>query len=151
MGFVHLHVHSNFSFGDGACRIDDLVDAARAMGMKALAVTDHEGLYGAVRFYEACQKAGIKPIVGVELTVESVLDADGEPENRPKTPLLPALTTPDLVRPRRSSTRGLTTGARGRPAEVTRRRAAGRWSRAGPRVFKGECGGRGSRRGCGGG
>ena len=77
-GFVHLHVHSNFSFGDGACRIDELVDAARAMGMKALAVTDHEGLYGAVRFYEACQKAGIKPIVGVELTVESVLDADGE-------------------------------------------------------------------------
>ena len=65
MSFVHLHVHTNFSLGDGAGRIDELVDAARTSGMPALAVTDHDGLYGAVRFYQACKAAGIKPIVGV--------------------------------------------------------------------------------------
>ena len=73
MSFVHLHVHSNFSFGDGAGRIDELVAAARRLGMPALAITDHDGLYGAVRFYQACKAAGIKPIVGVEISVESVL------------------------------------------------------------------------------
>ena len=70
MSFVHLHTHTNFSFGDGACRIPELVTRAAELGMPALAVTDHEGLYGAVRFYQACKAAGIKPIVGVELTVE---------------------------------------------------------------------------------
>ena len=75
MSFVHLHVHTNFSFGDGAGRIDELVDAARRFGMPALAITDHDGLYGAVRFYQACKAAGVKPIVGVEISVESVLAA----------------------------------------------------------------------------
>ena len=77
MSFVHLHAHTNFSFGDGACRIPELVAAAAGMGMPALAATDHEGLYGAVRFYQACKAAGIKPIVGVELTVEPVVAAGG--------------------------------------------------------------------------
>jgi len=77
--FVHLHAHTNFSFGDGACRIPELVAAAAGMGMPALAATDHEGLYGAVRFYQACKAAGIKPIVGVELTVEPAVGADGRP------------------------------------------------------------------------
>jgi len=76
MSFVHLHVHTNFSFGDGACRIDELVATAAEAGMAAVACTDHDGLYGAVRFYQACQKAGIKPIMGVELNVQSVLEAD---------------------------------------------------------------------------
>ena len=73
MSFVHLHVHTNFSLGDGAGRIPELVEAARRLGMPALTVTDHDGLYGAVRFYQACKAAGIKPIVGVEISVESVL------------------------------------------------------------------------------
>ena len=77
MSFVHLHAHTNFSFGDGACRIPELVAAAAGMGMPALAATDHEGLYGAVRFYQACKAAGIKPIVGVELTVEPVVGPGG--------------------------------------------------------------------------
>jgi len=77
MSFVHLHVHTNFSFGDGAGRIDELVDAARRLGMPALSVTDHDGLYGAVRFYQACKAAGVKPIVGVEISVESILAAPG--------------------------------------------------------------------------
>ena len=62
MTFAHLHTHTVFSFGDGACRIDELVAEAARLEMPALAVTDHEGLYGAVRFYQACQAAGIKPI-----------------------------------------------------------------------------------------
>ena len=79
MSFVHLHAHTNFSFGDGAARIPELVAAAAGMGMPALVATDHEGLYGAVRFYQACKEAGIKPIVGVELTVEPAVGADGRP------------------------------------------------------------------------
>ena len=77
MSFVHLHAHTNFSFGDGACRIPELVAAAAGMDMPALAVTDHEGLYGAVRFSQACKAAGIKPIVGVELTVEPAVGPGG--------------------------------------------------------------------------
>ena len=68
MSFVHLHVHSNFSFLDGACPLDDLV--AASADMPALAVTDHNGLYGAVRFYQLARAAGIKPIIGVELTLD---------------------------------------------------------------------------------
>jgi error-prone DNA polymerase len=77
MSFVHLHTHTTFSFGDGACRINEVVMRAAELGMPALAVTDHEGLYGAVRFYQACTAAGIKPIVGVELTVEPAMGAGG--------------------------------------------------------------------------
>ncbi len=77
MSFVHLHVHTTFSFGDGACRIPELVMRAAELGMPALAVTDHEGLYGAVRFYQECKAAGIKPIVGVELTVEPAVGPGG--------------------------------------------------------------------------
>jgi DNA polymerase III subunit alpha len=64
--FVHVHVHTNFSFGDGACRVDELMQAAAEAGMPAVAVTDHDGLYGAVRFYQPCRKAGVKPIVGLQ-------------------------------------------------------------------------------------
>jgi error-prone DNA polymerase len=68
--FVHLHVHSVFSFLDSTCRLDRLVARAAELGMPAVAVTDHDGTYGAVRFYQAAQEAGIKPILGVELTTE---------------------------------------------------------------------------------
>lgn len=69
MGFVHLHVHTEFSLLDGACRIDKLAEAAKAMGQTALAVTDHGVMYGAVAFYKACKAAGIKPIIGCEVYV----------------------------------------------------------------------------------
>jgi error-prone DNA polymerase len=84
MSFVHLHMHSNFSLGDGAGRIDELVAAARRYGMPALAITDHDGLYGAVRFYQACKAADIKPIVGVEISVESVLASPAELPDIPR-------------------------------------------------------------------
>ena len=67
MGFTHLHVHSNFSFLDGGSSVRALVDRAKAIGCKSLALTDHNGLYGAVRFYDYAKKVGVKPIIGVEL------------------------------------------------------------------------------------
>lgn len=70
--FVHLHVHSNFSFLDGGSRIGELVDRAAELGQPALALTDHDGLYGAVRFAKACAKRGIQAIFGVEVCVESL-------------------------------------------------------------------------------
>ena len=69
MRFTHLHVHSNFSLLDGAAPLRELVQAARAAGMEAVALTDHDSLAGAVRFFQAAQEAGIKPIIGVEFTV----------------------------------------------------------------------------------
>jgi error-prone DNA polymerase len=66
-GFVHLSVHSNYSFLDGASSIDDLVDAAVELGHDALALTDTNGLYGAVRFWNAARERGVKPIFGAEL------------------------------------------------------------------------------------
>ncbi len=67
--FVHLHTHSHYSLLDALPKIDELVSAAKKQGMKALALTDHGNMYGAIEFYEACHKAGIKPIVGFEAYV----------------------------------------------------------------------------------
>jgi DNA polymerase-3 subunit alpha len=67
--FVHLHVHSEYSLLDGAAHLDRLVARARDLRFPALALTDHGNLFGAVDFYLACQKAGIKPILGAELYV----------------------------------------------------------------------------------
>ncbi len=64
--FVHLHNHTEFSMLDGLSRIGPMVDRARELGMNALAITDHGGLYGAIDFYTACKDAGIKPIIGLE-------------------------------------------------------------------------------------
>ena len=61
MGFAHLHVHSEYSLLDGACRIGPLVERAKELGQTALAITDHGVMYGAVAFYRACKKEGIKP------------------------------------------------------------------------------------------
>jgi len=68
MMFVHLHVHSPFSFLDGACSIEDLVEAAASFDMPALAITDHNNVSAAVRFHRAATAAGIKPIIGAEVT-----------------------------------------------------------------------------------
>ena len=67
MTFVHLHVHSEYSFLDGACRLRELVARAREFSMPALALTDHGGLHGAVEFYQLAREAGIKPIIGCEI------------------------------------------------------------------------------------
>jgi DNA-directed DNA polymerase III PolC len=65
--FTHLHVHSNFTFMSGAATVEDLTERARELNMKALALTDRNGLYGAVPFYKAARERGLQPILGVEL------------------------------------------------------------------------------------
>ena len=69
MAFTHLHVHSEYSLLDGACRINSLAEKAKEMGQTALAITDHGVMYGAVDFYRACKKANVKPVIGCEVYV----------------------------------------------------------------------------------
>ena len=67
--FVHLHLHSEYSLLDGACRIKDIPARAAECGHHAVAITDHGAMYGVVEFYKACKSAGIKPIIGCEVYV----------------------------------------------------------------------------------
>ena len=69
MPFVHLHVHTEFSLLDGACRIPLLVKRVKELGQPAVAITDHGVMYGVVDFYKACKAEGIKPIIGCEVYV----------------------------------------------------------------------------------
>lgn len=69
MKFVHLHTHSHYSLLDGLAKIDDIIDRVKELGMKAIALTDHGNLYGAIEFYKKAIKAEIKPILGVETYV----------------------------------------------------------------------------------
>ena len=69
MGFVHLHVHTEYSLLDGACRIRDLPARIKGMGQTAVAITDHGVMYGAIDFYRACKAEGIHPIIGCEVYV----------------------------------------------------------------------------------
>ena len=68
-GIVHLHLHSEYSLLDGACRIKDIAKAAAEAGHEAVALTDHGVMYGAVEFYHACKEVGVKPIIGCEVYV----------------------------------------------------------------------------------
>ncbi len=67
--FVHLHLHTEFSLLDGACRLDRLMEKAHELKFPALAITDHGALYGAIDFYKAARESGIKPIIGCEVYV----------------------------------------------------------------------------------
>src|SRR5436190_21503906 len=67
--FVHLHVHSEFSLLDGLSPVKHIVDSVKRSGMRAVALTDHGNLYGAIDFYSYAKSAGIKPILGVETYV----------------------------------------------------------------------------------
>ena len=67
--FTHLHVHSEYSLLDGACRINELITAAKKRGQTAIAITDHGSMYGCVDFYKAAKNEGIKPIIGCEVYV----------------------------------------------------------------------------------
>ena len=69
MAYAELHAHSNFSFLDGASHPEELVGAAARLGLSALALTDHNGLYGVVRFAEAARAVGLPTVFGAELTV----------------------------------------------------------------------------------
>ena len=69
MSFVHLHVHSEYSLLDGACRIGSMMERVKELGQSAIALTDHGVMYGCIDFYKAAKNAGIKPIIGCEVYV----------------------------------------------------------------------------------
>ena len=69
MSFVHLHVHTEYSLLDGACRIDGIMDRVKELGQDAVAITDHGVMYGCIDFYKAAKAAGVKPIIGCEVYV----------------------------------------------------------------------------------
>ena len=77
--FVHLHIHSEFSLLDGANRIKDIPVRAKELGMDSIAITDHGVMYGAIDFYKACKKEGVKPIIGCEVYVAPRSRFDKEP------------------------------------------------------------------------
>ncbi|MFW6133561.1 MAG: DNA polymerase III subunit alpha [Planctomycetota bacterium] len=95
-GFVHLHVHSNYSLLDGTIRIEDLVAAAAEHGSGAVALTDHGNLFGAVAFYKAARAAGIKPILGMEAYISPTTRDDrsmGNPQTAAYHMILLAMNT----------------------------------------------------------
>ncbi len=85
MSFVHLHLHSEYSLLDGACRLKDLVSKAKTMGQNAVAVTDHGNMFAAVDFYLEAKAQGIKPIIGCEVYVapRSRFDKESEFDSSP--------------------------------------------------------------------
>ena len=69
MPFTHLHLHTEYSLLDGACRIEQLVQRVKELGQTAVAITDHGVMYGVIDFYRACKAAGVKPVIGCEVYV----------------------------------------------------------------------------------
>ncbi len=84
-GFVHLHVHSEYSLLDGACRISRACEHAKSLGQTALAITDHGVMYGVIDFYRAARAAGIKPIIGCEVYMapRSMTDKEATADREP--------------------------------------------------------------------
>lgn len=76
--FIHLHTHSHYSLLDGLTKLEDMVRIAKEHDMEAIALTDHGSMYGAIEFYKLCNKAGIKPIIGVEAYIAERGRADKE-------------------------------------------------------------------------
>ena len=76
MSFVHLHVHTEYSLLDGACRIGSMMDRVKELGQTAIAITDHGVMYGCIDFYKAAKAAGVKPIIGCEVYVAPRTMAD---------------------------------------------------------------------------
>jgi DNA polymerase III subunit alpha len=84
MAFVHLHNHTQYSLLDGACRVDKMVKRAKALGMEAVAITDHGNMFGAIDFYLSCRREGIKPVIGIEAYIipGEYADADSKKQTR---------------------------------------------------------------------
>lgn len=83
--FVHLHVHTEYSLLDGACRIKDLAKRLKNLGQTACAITDHGVMYGCIEFYKTLKENGIKPIIGCEVYVapRSRLDKEAKIDSSP--------------------------------------------------------------------
>lgn len=82
MKFTHLHVHSEYSLLDGSARVEDLAKKAKDLGMDSIALTDHGSMYGIIKFYKACKKEGIKPIIGSEIYVTDMDRREKSTRNR---------------------------------------------------------------------
>ncbi len=82
MSFTHLHVHTEYSLLDGACRISEIAAAAKRKGFSSLAITDHGAMYGVIDFYRACQKEGVHPVIGCEVYVAPKSRFDKSPYER---------------------------------------------------------------------
>ncbi len=80
MAFVHLHLHSEYSLLDGACKLKNIVKIAKESGQSAVAVTDHGNMYGAIDFYKLAKSEGVKPIIGCEVYVAKRTRFDKTPE-----------------------------------------------------------------------
>ena len=80
MSFTHLHLHTEYSLLDGACRIKDVVARAKELGFDSLAITDHGNMFGAVDFYKECKKQGIHPVIGCEVYTAARRMEDKDPE-----------------------------------------------------------------------
>src|ERR1700721_3160326 len=78
--FTHLHLHTDYSLLDGACDVEKLVTRVDSIGQKAVAITDHGNIYGAVHFFDAAKAKGIKPILGCELYVCKKEDHRADPQ-----------------------------------------------------------------------
>ena len=93
MGFVHLHMHTEYSLLDGAIKIDKLVEKVKRCGMNAVAITDHGNMFGVVELYKKCVAEGIKPIIGCEMYVapRSRLDKQGKIDTEPNHLILLAM------------------------------------------------------------
>ncbi|MBR6729126.1 MAG: DNA polymerase III subunit alpha, partial [Clostridia bacterium] len=85
MGFTHLHVHTEYSFLDGLCRLDALLKRAGELGMQSIAITDHGAMYGIVEFYKKAKAAGIHPVIGCEVYTAGVSMHDRTHENGNRT------------------------------------------------------------------
>ena len=94
--FVHLHLHSEYSLLDGACRIEEIPHRAAECGHSAVAITDHGVMYGAVAFYRACKKNGIKPIIGCEVYVAASSRHKKSPDEQNKSEHLVLLCKNDV-------------------------------------------------------
>jgi len=86
--FTHLHVHTEYSLLDGMARIADLLGRAKELGMDSLAITDHGNMHGALSFYQAARRAGIKPLIGMEAYVAARTIADRTPQDKKPTHLV---------------------------------------------------------------
>ena len=80
--FAHLHLHSEYSLLDGACRFDKVIEKALKYNIKAVALTDHGNMFGVIDFYKSAKKAGIKPIIGCEFYVAGKSRFEKEPQNK---------------------------------------------------------------------
>src|SRR4051812_36158290 len=81
--FVHLHVHTQYSFLDGALRIGQLAKRAKELGMRGLAMTDHGNMFGALQHYKACKERDMVPILGCEVNVARPIEMRGGSKRTP--------------------------------------------------------------------